>query len=115
MKCPECQSNHIRKNGKRRGKQNHICVDCGRQFVDNPQTERGYSDDVRRLCLKMSANGMSFRAIERMTGIHHTTIITWVKQVGEPLPDADQPATLPEVGELNESQTLMGSKRTKSG
>jgi|GEM_PF-4575933 transposase-like protein len=24
----------IRKNGKRRGKQNHICTDCGRQFID---------------------------------------------------------------------------------
>ncbi|MGB3694474.1 MAG: IS1 family transposase, partial [Spirulinaceae cyanobacterium] len=28
MQCPECNSTHIRKNGKRRGKQNHICVDC---------------------------------------------------------------------------------------
>ncbi|NET37416.1 MAG: TonB-dependent receptor, partial [Cyanothece sp. SIO1E1] len=27
MQCPECQSSHTRKNGKRRGKQNHICVD----------------------------------------------------------------------------------------
>ncbi|MBD2068121.1 IS1 family transposase, partial [Leptolyngbya sp. FACHB-671] len=24
MQCPECGSTHIRKNGKRRGKQNHI-------------------------------------------------------------------------------------------
>ena len=29
MQCPECQSSHIRKNGKRQGKQNHICVNCG--------------------------------------------------------------------------------------
>jgi transposase-like protein len=35
MQCPECKSTHIRKNGNRRGKQNHICVDCGRQFVDH--------------------------------------------------------------------------------
>ena len=34
MNCPDCQSNHIRKNGHRRGKQNHICVDCSRQFVE---------------------------------------------------------------------------------
>ncbi|MDB9329253.1 IS1 family transposase, partial [Nodularia spumigena CS-591/04] len=26
MKCPRCASTHIRKNGKHRGKQNHICV-----------------------------------------------------------------------------------------
>ncbi|MBW4422792.1 MAG: IS1 family transposase, partial [Myxacorys californica WJT36-NPBG1] len=30
MQCPECQSTHIRKNGKRKDKQNHIYVDCGR-------------------------------------------------------------------------------------
>ncbi|MBW4444342.1 MAG: IS1 family transposase, partial [Plectolyngbya sp. WJT66-NPBG17] len=28
MQCAECQSTHIRKNGKRRGKQNYICVGC---------------------------------------------------------------------------------------
>jgi hypothetical protein len=26
MQCPECQSTHIRKNGNKKGKQNHICV-----------------------------------------------------------------------------------------
>ncbi|MGD1899283.1 MAG: IS1 family transposase, partial [Phormidesmis sp.] len=31
MQCPECQSTHIRKNGKKKGKQNHICAECGRQ------------------------------------------------------------------------------------
>ncbi|MBD1810180.1 transposase-like zinc-binding domain-containing protein, partial [Microcoleus vaginatus] len=24
MQCPECKSTHIRKNGKKKGKQNHI-------------------------------------------------------------------------------------------
>ncbi|WP_420094641.1 transposase-like zinc-binding domain-containing protein [Microcystis aeruginosa] len=32
MQCPECQSNHINKNGHKKGKQNYICVNCGRQF-----------------------------------------------------------------------------------
>ncbi|MGJ3251190.1 MAG: transposase-like zinc-binding domain-containing protein, partial [Elainellaceae cyanobacterium] len=26
MQCPECGGTHIRKNGKKKGKQNHICV-----------------------------------------------------------------------------------------
>ncbi|MBW4573320.1 MAG: IS1 family transposase, partial [Tolypothrix carrinoi HA7290-LM1] len=30
MKCPRCASTHIRKNGKQRGKQNYICVNCKR-------------------------------------------------------------------------------------
>jgi transposase-like protein len=84
MKCPECGSHHIHKNGIKKGKQNHICVDCGRQFIDSAQKiSRGYSDEVRRECLKMYVNGMGFRAIERVKGIHHTTIIHWVKIVGK--------------------------------
>ena len=113
MKCPKCQSRHIRKNGHRRGKQNHICADCGRQFVDNPQINRGYSDDVRKMCLKMSLNGMGFRGIERVTDIHHTTVINWVKQSGKNLPDAYNPEEIPEVGELDELQTFVGSKTNK--
>jgi hypothetical protein len=41
--------------------------------------------------------------------------ITWVKQVGTKLPDAYAPATIPEVGELGELETFIGSKETKSG
>ncbi|ELS34846.1 insertion element protein [Pseudanabaena biceps PCC 7429] len=47
MKCPKCGSTHIRKNGKRGDKQNHICADCGRQFIDN-YSVLGYSQDVKR-------------------------------------------------------------------
>ena len=115
MECPRCQSSHIRKNGRRRGKQNHICADCGRQFVENPQINRGYSDDIRQICLKMYLNGMGFRGIERVTNIHHTTVINWVKQAGENIPNAPQPEEIPEVGELDELQTFVGSKKTKFG
>jgi transposase-like protein len=111
MQCPECQSKHIRKNGHRGEKQNHICVDCGRQFIENPQTERGYSDEVRKTCLKMYVNGMGFRGIERVMKVHHTTVINWVKQVGELLPDAYDPEEIPQVGELDELQTFVGSKK----
>jgi transposase-like protein len=115
MKCPECQSSHVRKNGIKTGKQNHICVDCGRQFVVRNETPYGYSDEVKQNCLKMYVNGMGLRAIERVTGVHHTTVITWIKQVGKHLPDAYAPETIPQVGELDELQTFVGSKKTKSG
>lgn len=68
MKCPECKSDHINKNGHRGQKQNYICVNCGRQFIDSYET-KGYSDDVKRICLKMYVNGMGFRGIERVTGV----------------------------------------------
>jgi transposase-like protein len=115
MQCPECQSTHIRKNGKKQGKQNHICVSCGRQFIDHYEPKRGYSDAMKRECLRMHVNGMGFRGIERVKGVHHTTVIYWLKQVGAQLSDRYEPDTLPEVGELDELETFVGSKKTKSG
>ena len=48
MECPECKSDHIRKNGiNRQRKQNYICVNFSRQFIDNYQLEHGYSDEFK--------------------------------------------------------------------
>ena len=115
MKCPECQSNYIRKNGIKKGNQNHLCMNCRRQFVIRNKAPRGYSDEFKRECLKMYVNGMGLRGIELFKGVHHTTVITWIKQVGGNLPDAYAPDTIPQVGEWDELQTFVGSKKTKSG
>jgi transposase-like protein len=101
MQYPECTSAHIRKNGKKRGKQNHICVDFSRQFIDRYDPPKGYSDEFKRECLKMYVNGSGFRAIDRVKGVHHTTVIDWVEPVGQNLPDAYEPETVPQVGELD--------------
>ena len=63
----------------------------------------------------MSVTGMGFRAIERVKNVHHTTIINWVKQVGKLWPDFYDAETTPEVGELDELETFVGSKKTKFG
>ena len=111
MHCPYCKSTRIRKNGKRRGKQNHICVICKRQFIDMYSPPKGYSNEIKQECLKAYVNGAGFRAIERQKGVHHTTIITWVKQVGEKLPDAPPTEVVPEVGELDELETLEDARQ----
>ena len=115
MQCPECNTTHITKNVKKKGKQNYICVNCKRQFLDCYQTQRGYSKRLKRECITMYVNGMGFRAIGRVKGISHVTIMNWVKQVGELLPDAYNPETLPQVGELDELETFVGSKKTNFG
>ena len=61
----------------------------------------------------MYTNGMGFRAIERVLGVHHTTIIHWVKQLGQQLPDAPVVEEIPQVSELDELETFVGSKKNK--
>jgi len=80
--CPKCKSTHINKNGRKKGKQNYLCVNCGRQFIDWYQPHRGYPQEVKDECLKMYVNGMGLREIERVKGVHHTTIMNWIKQLG---------------------------------
>lgn len=73
MKCPECKLANVNNNMSKKGKQN-IFFDCDRQFVDCYQTHHGYAQEVKYECLKMYVNGMGFRALERVKGVHHTTI-----------------------------------------
>jgi transposase-like protein len=72
MQCPECKSTHIRKNGfNKQGKQNHICVTCNRQFIDKYEKQKGYDEKTKQECLTAYVNGMGFRGIERLKGVHH--------------------------------------------
>ena len=84
-------------------------------MIDHYGEPRNYSEEVKQHCLKLYVNGMGFRAIERVTGVHHTTVIYWVKQLGEQLEDAPDSFEIPQVGELDELETFVGSKKTRSG
>jgi insertion element IS1 protein InsB len=112
MKCPKCNSNNIRKNGHRQSKQCYQCCSCGRQFVESPKFQP-YSEEVKQLCLKMYLNGMGLRGIERVTEIHHTTIIHWIKTAGIQLPDSPEENEIPEITEIDELQTFVGHKKNK--
>jgi transposase-like protein len=81
MICPDCQSDRVAKNGHQQGRQRYICRGCGRQFVDR-YVERGYPLEIRQKCLDLHAQGISFREIERSTGVSHNTVINWVKSLG---------------------------------
>ncbi len=59
MKCPRCESTHIRKNGWQRGKQNYICVNCKRQFIES-YDQKGYTEDIKSECLEMYVLGCWF-------------------------------------------------------
>jgi insertion element IS1 protein InsB len=112
MICINCQSNKVCKNGHRRGKQNYLCRGCGKQFVEF-YSPKGYPDSIKEQCLTMYVNGQGFRAIERITGVNHNTVINWVKQVGFSLPDAPDYEEIPEVAQLDELQTFVAQKKNK--
>ena len=47
----------------------------------------------------------------RLKKIHHTTVMNWVKQAAQLLPNSYEPEITPEVGELDELETFAGKKK----
>lgn len=63
----------------------------------------------------MYVNGSGFRAIEKVKKVHHTTIIYWIKQIANQLPENPETKEIPEITEIDELETFGSSKKTKSG
>ena len=52
--CPQCSSKAFKRNGyTRHGKQNHRCLDCGRQFSLEP-TEQFARDEMHELAVALT-------------------------------------------------------------
>jgi len=52
--------------------------------------------------LKIYLNRMLLRGIERVTNIHHTTVMHGIRKVGLELPDAPKDEESPEMTELDQ-------------
>ncbi len=57
----------------------------------------------------MSLNGMGFRAIERVTGINHNSVLNWVRQAAAAMPEENY--EIPETAQLDELETFVGQKK----
>jgi transposase-like protein len=104
MKCPQCKSTQVNRNGHHHGKQNYLCKQCGRQFVEF-QKARGYSNDVKKICLRIYASGVGFREIERLTGINHNTILHWARQAEDVSLQRAEPEDAESSADLDELDT----------
>jgi transposase-like protein/AcrR family transcriptional regulator len=81
MTCANCGSDRVVKNGHRYDQQRYICKACGKQFAQK-YLIRGYPPEIRQKCLTLHQQGISFREIERQTGVSHNTVINWTRQFG---------------------------------
>ena len=67
--CPTCESESVVKNGSiHNGKQNHLCKDCGRQFVEDPQN-KVISDETKVLVDKLLLEKIPLAGIARVVDV----------------------------------------------
>jgi hypothetical protein len=52
-----------------------------------------------------------FRAIQRVKKVHHTTVINWVRELGNTLPNSPEYNEIPEITQVDELETFVGKKK----
>ena len=83
---------------------------CGRQFLEGCKP-RGYDRSTKEECLLMYVNGIGQRAIERVTGVHLSTVISWVKKLGNKLDNSPPTEENPQIFQIDELQSFIGKKK----
>ena len=88
--CPGCQSKRVVHNGHiHNGKAKYSCKDCGRQFVENPQSNR-ISDEKRALVDKLLSERLSQAAIARVVGVSERWVNGYVSAKLRSVPQVAQ-------------------------
>ena len=113
--CPSCQSKHFVKNGKSNtNKQRYRCKQCAYNFsIDKLQ--HGIDAYYVKKCLKLYLEGMGFRAIERIVGVSHVSVINWVKKYGDVLKKVESSGQNIDAVELDELCSYVGNKKKALG
>lgn len=112
-KCPYCQDlEHQVKAGRTgAGSQMYKCKPCNRRYT--PHIRQMYSNETRQLAVQLYADGLSLRKIARHIGVHHVTVMNWVKAHADQLPPAPTPKEEPlHILEMDELHTFVGRKKT---
>ena len=98
MECPHCRSTKIRKNGHTHyDKQNYLCTNCLRQFVELGQ-EWFVNDSDKALINKLLLERIPLSGICRVVNIGMSWLLRYIKELYKDLPDdLNADLVLPEI------------------
>ena len=81
MQCPKCGSKERVKSGFMNGKPRYKCKSCKCNFTQS--NKRGASFHTKLQALRLYLEGMGFRAIGRIIGVHNVIVLNWVRRMGK--------------------------------
>ena len=116
MTCPKCWSAVRTKNGIVRDKQRYKCKDCGCNYTYSSLSRTPI--DKRVECIRLYLEGVGFRGISRLTGVAHTTVMRWVRELGDDIERFREDTGEIEpvsVMELDEMWHFVQKKQTNAG
>jgi insertion element IS1 protein InsB len=113
--CRVCGSTNIVRNGTNKcGSAQYHCKDCGAHRVLEPAT--GYSAREKRRILDTYKERASLRGLERIFGVARSTVLQWLKDWVQRLPDLKDtllPPQADDVLELDELWSFVFKKDAK--
>ena len=110
LTCGKCGSSALRKNGSRKGQSKYQCTACRHQalFVPAAVSKAAQYAQVAALLVER----VSQRAIVRLTGVSHPTIVKLAKKA-QTTPQLRPKPSRPRILELDEMWTFIGRKKRK--
>ena len=74
----------------------------------------GYEQATKDMAVRLYLEGNSFRSIGRLLSVHYVSVINWVNQAHNALPEQVSDITHTEIEETDELFTFVGKKTSKS-
>jgi transposase-like protein len=114
MECKRCGSLRVVKNGKSiHGHQRWQCQECRKTFGE--RDHRLIPEEKKQAAIAHYLEGVGLRAIERLVGVSHNSVINWVlKEVENKAIEQAKPGEVEWV-EADEMWTYVSKKKRKSG
>lgn len=77
--CPKCANRNVVKSGIIKDRQRFLCKDCNYYFTVK-KLGKQIDDYFVTKALQLYLEGLSYREIERIIGVSHVTISSWIKK-----------------------------------
>jgi transposase-like protein len=92
VRCPECNSEDVKRNGKSKiYHQRYLCKCCKRSF-QTTYHYRAWKPEVRSLVVPMTMRNSGIRDIENVLGIHRDSVMAVIKAEADKIPVKPLPA-----------------------
>lgn len=112
--CPKCQQHNIVKSGIVKERQRFRCRDCNYYFTVK-KLGKQIDDYYVTKALQLYLEGLSFREIERILGISHVTVSSWIKKYNISRPPHSEFHTTYKVFKQNELLEFMQKEENIKG
>lgn len=112
--CPLCEQNqYVIKAGLTSGRsQRYRCQQCQGYFTPQPKP-RGYALETKKRAAQLYLEGLSYRAIGRLLGVHNQTVINWIAAEQALLPEQVSDQSQTDYIEVDELFSFVEAKKNR--